>query len=109
MGVESTNSVVALKMKSHPKGCEYCGEGLMGENHHVVTCDPPKPLMVCSKYTLDWRCFFCLRLGELPLAYRAPITHLVVSWSGVTLVVRKGMLNACCVNQPLSEQTLFSM
>lgn len=51
MGVESADSVVALKMKSHPKAWEYCGEGLMGANRHAVTCDPPKPLMVCLKYT----------------------------------------------------------
>lgn len=50
----------------------------MGENRLVVTRDPAKPLIVCLKQTPGWSCFLCLRLGSLPLAAGARITHAVV-------------------------------
>lgn len=39
-------------------------------------------------------------LWQVALVLRAPIPHLVVGQSGVTLVFRKGKLKACCVNWP---------
>lgn len=65
-------------MESCPEGRGCGGEGLMGENRRVVTRDPAKPLIVCLKQTPGWSCFLCLRLGTLPLAAGARITHPVV-------------------------------